>query len=63
MAPDLENEDWPSIAERASKDTDSAKLAILIKQLCDVLDRAQSSGQSPGWLTAFKESRARTSVI
>ena len=34
---------WVSIAERASKEMDEAKLAILIKQLCCALDACHGS--------------------
>jgi hypothetical protein len=34
------SEEWKSIAEQITKETDSAKLTLLVKQLCDVLDQA-----------------------
>ena len=38
MAPDPRDQKWYSIAEQASKETDSAKLMILVDQLCRALD-------------------------
>ena len=31
-------EEWKSIAEQITKETDSEKLALLVEQLCDVFD-------------------------
>lgn len=38
MAPDPRDQKWYSIAEQASKETDPAKLQILVTQLCSALD-------------------------
>jgi hypothetical protein len=38
MSRTLENGDWASIAEQASKETDSAKLVILVEKLCYASD-------------------------
>jgi hypothetical protein len=38
MAPQITDEKWYSIAEQASKETDTAKLMILVAQLCSALD-------------------------
>jgi hypothetical protein len=38
MAPNARDQNWYSIAEQASKETDSAKLTILVAQLCSALD-------------------------
>ena len=38
MVPDPKDRQWYSIAEQASKETDSAKLTILVAQLCSALD-------------------------
>lgn len=38
MAHTLKDEGWQSIAERASKEMDSAKLMILVEKLCYALD-------------------------
>ncbi len=38
MAPKLTDPEWYSIAEQASKEMDSAKLTILVAQLCSALD-------------------------
>jgi len=38
MTHTLKDEGWQSIAERASKEMDSAKLMILVEKLCYALD-------------------------
>jgi hypothetical protein len=38
MAPQITDQKWYSIAEQASKEMDSAKLAVLVAQLCSALD-------------------------
>jgi len=38
MAPHLGGGDWLSIAEQASKETDPAKLTILVEKLCRALE-------------------------
>lgn len=38
MAHTLKDEGWQCIAERASKEMDSAKLMILVEKLCYALD-------------------------
>jgi|ERR1700722_266524 len=38
MAPQITDQKWYSIAEQASKETDPAKLTILVDQLCGALD-------------------------
>jgi hypothetical protein len=46
MVPDLGDGDWRFIAEQASKETDPAKLTILVGKLCCALEgeRKQKSG-------------------
>jgi hypothetical protein len=38
MAPQITDQKWYSIAEQASTEMDSAKLTILVDQLCSALD-------------------------
>jgi hypothetical protein len=38
MAPQTTDPEWYSIAEQASREMDSAKLTILVAQLCSALD-------------------------
>jgi hypothetical protein len=38
MAPPITDQKWYSIAEQASTEIDSAKLTILVDQLCTALD-------------------------
>ena len=38
MAPNIGNGDWRSIAEQTNKETDPAKLMILVEKLCCALD-------------------------
>jgi hypothetical protein len=38
MAPPITDQKWYSIAEQASTEMDSAKLTILVDQLCTALD-------------------------
>jgi hypothetical protein len=38
MAPESSDQKWFPIAEQASKETDSAKLTILVDELCRALD-------------------------
>jgi hypothetical protein len=40
------SEEWKSIAEQITKETDSAKLTSLVKQLCDVFDQAHKPRES-----------------
>jgi len=42
MAPTPENQDWRTIAARASKEMDDEKLLILVQQLCDAFDASQT---------------------
>lgn len=42
MAMYVEEGDWRSIAEQASKETDPAKLMTLVEKLCCALDRERS---------------------
>jgi hypothetical protein len=39
MAPDPNDQEWYRIAEQASTEMDSAKLATLVSQLCASLDK------------------------
>jgi hypothetical protein len=39
MAPHPTDHDWRCIAEQASKETDPEKLVLLVKRLCNALDR------------------------
>jgi hypothetical protein len=41
MAPQVTDQKWYSIAEQASKEMDSAKLTILVDQLCSALDECE----------------------
>jgi hypothetical protein len=43
MAPDPKDQQWYSIAEQASLETDSAKLLTLVDQLCAALDERTKS--------------------
>jgi hypothetical protein len=38
MAPHSTDQKWYALAEQASKEMDSAKLTILVAQLCSALD-------------------------
>jgi hypothetical protein len=38
MAPQSTDQEWRSIAEQVSRETDSAKLTILVDRLCRALD-------------------------
>ena len=38
MAPKITNPEWYSIAARASREMDPAKLTILVAELCSALD-------------------------
>jgi hypothetical protein len=38
MAPNIGDGDWQSIAEQTSKETDPAKLMILVEKLCCALE-------------------------
>jgi hypothetical protein len=42
MAPLVTDQKWYSIAEQASKEMDSAKLTILVDQLCSALDKCET---------------------
>ncbi len=47
MAPNPKDQKWYSLAEQASTEMDSAKLTILVAQLCSALDeRANSAAES-----------------
>ncbi len=46
MAENLTNQEWRSIAEKASKEQDPAKLTILVAELCRSLDERQKTPQS-----------------
>ena len=51
MVQHLGDADWRSIAEQASKETDPAKLTILVEKLCCALEgerRSEVSGNQPG---------------
>jgi hypothetical protein len=37
--------DWRDLAEQASKETDTGKLVILIRRLCDAIDRQATPQQ------------------
>jgi hypothetical protein len=50
MAPDPRDQKWYSIAEQASKETDSAKLRTLVAELCSALD---DRGNLPALETQF----------
>jgi hypothetical protein len=39
MAPDSKDQEWYSIAEQASTEVNSEKLALLVSQLCAALDK------------------------
>ena len=41
MAPNITDPKWYSIAEQASTEMDSAKLTILVEQLCTALDECR----------------------
>jgi hypothetical protein len=49
MTPHLGDGDWQSIAERASKEMDPAKLMILVEKLCCALEgeRREKSQLAP----------------
>jgi hypothetical protein len=38
MVPNLKDQQWYSIAEKASKEKDPVKLSLLVLQLCSALD-------------------------
>jgi hypothetical protein len=46
MAQQTTDPEWYSIAEQASKETDPAKLTILVAQLCSALDKAENRPNS-----------------
>ncbi len=51
MAPHLEEGNWRTIAEQASKEIDPQKLMVLIGKLCCALEgerREKSRGDEPG---------------
>jgi hypothetical protein len=51
MAPHLEEGDWRTIAEQASKEMDPQKLMILIGKLCCALEgerKGKRRGNEPG---------------
>jgi hypothetical protein len=50
MAPNFRDREWYSIAEKVSKEMDSAKLTILVAQLC----RAMDEREKPPCITAIK---------
>jgi hypothetical protein len=41
MAPNPRDREWYSIAEKVSKEMDSAKLTILVDQLCSAMDERE----------------------
>ena len=45
MAENLTNEEWRSIAEKASTEQDPAKLTSLVAELCRSLDERQKTPQ------------------
>lgn len=45
MAPQITDQKWYSIAEQASKEMDSAKLMVLVAQLCSALDERDRGQQ------------------
>jgi hypothetical protein len=53
---DLENGDWRQIAEQASSETNPSKMMILVRQLCDALDRERG-------VTNSKSCDGRSSVM
>jgi len=60
MAPHPTDQDWRCIAEQASKETDPDKLVILVKKLCNALDRErgrkyQSQPQSDNQTGSFPD--------
>lgn len=42
MAPTPKNQDWRTIATRASEEMDDEKLLILVQQLCDAFDASRN---------------------
>lgn len=40
------SEEWKRIAERITKETDPAKLDLLVKELCDALDGVHKRTES-----------------
>jgi len=41
------NEEWKKIAEQITKETDSAKLTMLVKQLCEAFDGSCAKQKKP----------------
>ncbi len=52
MAENLTNQEWRSIAEKASTEQDPAKLTSLVAELCRSLDERQKMPQSQSHETA-----------
>lgn len=50
MAPNPRDEKWYSLAEKASIETDSMKLTILVEQLCSALDERGKPLAASYWL-------------
>ena len=48
MFPDMKDQQWRSIAEQASKEMDSAKLSLLVEQLCAAMDERKRPGDGGG---------------
>ena len=54
MAPNIGNGDWRSIAEQTNKETDPAKLMILVEKLCCALeDEHREKSQLASELRSF----------
>ena len=62
MAPNPRDQKWYSIAEQASKETDSAKLAILVDQLCTALDERMKPYAGEGLLMVTPQAIPATSI-
>ena len=59
MAPKSTDQEWYSIAEQISKEMDSAKLTILVAQLCSALDernRLPESAMDAKWVSTVSPS-------
>jgi hypothetical protein len=57
---DLENRDWRQIAEQASTETNPSKMMILVRQLCEALDREKVRVGCDGQRTSERSPFART---
>ena len=51
MFPDMKDQQWRSIAEQASKEMDSAKLSLLVEQLCAAMDERNKRPGDGGGVT------------